>query len=77
MKLSKGDSSFKGLSPVEHYYDKGVYKYTYGATPDYNEILKIKRKVNEKFKDAFIVAFVKGERVDTQKAIAQFRKNNP
>ena len=76
-KLPKGDSAFKGLSPVEYYHDKGVYKYTYGATPDYNEILRVKRKVNEKFKDAFIVAFVKGERVDTQKAIAQFRKNNP
>lgn len=76
-KLAKGDPAFKGLSPVESYYDKGLYKYTCGATADYNEILRIKRKVNEKFKDAFVVAFVKGVRVDTQKAIAQFRKNNP
>ena len=76
-KLSQGDPSFKGLSPVGHYYDKGMYKYTYGASTNYNEILNIKRKVNEKFKDAFIVAFVKGERVDTQQAIAQFQKNNP
>ena len=76
-KLAKGDPAFKGLSPVESYYDKGLYKYTYGATTDYNEILRVKRKVNEKFKDAFVVAFVRGERVDTQKAIAQFHKNNP
>ena len=76
-KLAKGDPAFKGLSSVESYYDKGLYKYTCGATADYNEILRIKRKVNEKFKDAFVVAFVKGVRVDTQKAIAQFRKNNP
>ena len=75
-KLSKGDQAFKGLSPVDYYYDKGLYKYTYGATPDYNEVLRLKRKVNEKFKDAFVVAFVKGERVDTQQAIAQFHKNN-
>ena len=74
--LAKGNQAFKGLSPVESYYDKGLYKYTYGATADYNEILRIKRKVNEKFKDAFVVAFVKGVRVDTQKAIAQFHKNN-
>ena len=74
--LPKGNQAFKGLSPVEYYYDKGMYKYTYGASTDYNEILRIKRKVNEKFKDAFIVAFVKGERVDTQQAIAQFQKNN-
>ena len=76
-KLLQGDPVFKGLSPVEFYYDKGLYKYTYGATADYNEVLRVKRKVNEKFKDAFVVAFVSGERVDTQKAIAQFHKNNP
>ena len=76
-KVSSGDQAFKGLSPVEYYYDKGLYKYTCGASTNYNEILKIKRKVNEKFKDAFVVAFVKGVRVDTQQAIAQFQKNNP
>lgn len=76
-KLGKGDSAFKGLGPVEYYYDKGLYKYTYGASTNYNEILRTKRKVNEKFKDAFIVAFIKGERVDTQQAIALFKKNHP
>ena len=76
-KLSKGNQAFKGLTPVDCYYDKGLYKYTYGASTDYNEILRLKRKVNEKFRDAFIVAFVKGERIDTKKAIAQFQKNNP
>ena len=76
-KLAQGDKAFKGLSPVEYYQDKGMYKYTYGHTTDYNEILRLKRKVNEKFKDAFIVAFIKGERVETQQAIALFKKNNP
>lgn len=76
-KLSRGDAALKGLSPVAYYYDKGLYKYTYGESTNYNEILRTKRKVNEKFKDAFIVAFIKGERVDTQQAIALFRKNNP
>ena len=76
-KLSNGDQVFKGLVSVEYYYDKGLYKYTCGASTNYNEILEIKRKVNEKFKDAFVVAFVRGERIDTQQAIAQFQKNNP
>lgn len=75
--LSQGDNAFKGLRPVEFYYDKGLYKYTYGASTNYNEIIKVKKKVNEKFKDAFIVAFIKGERIDTQQAIALFKKNNP
>ena len=75
-KLSNGDVALKGLSPVSYYYDNGLYKYTYGESVNYNEILRTKRKVNEKFRDAFIVAFVKGKRVDTQQAIALFRQNN-
>lgn len=74
--LANGDRAFKGLSPVSYYEEKGLYKYTYGSSSNYNEILQIKRKVNEKFKDAFVVAFIKGERVDTQQAIALFRKYN-
>ena len=66
----KGNQAFKGLSPVSYYYEKGLYKYTYGATTDYNEILRLKKKVNEKFKDAFIVAFINDNRIDTKQAIA-------
>lgn len=76
-KLEQGDKAFKGLNPVGHYTEKGMYKYTYGNTTDYNEIVRLKRKVNENFKDAFIVAFIKGERIETQQAIALFKKNNP
>ena len=76
-KLEQGDKAFKGLNPVAYYTDNGMYKYTYGNTTDYNEIVRLKRKVNENFKDAFIVAFVKGERIETQQAIALFKKNNP
>ena len=76
-KLKQGDKAFKGLNPVEHYYDKGLYKYTYGSTTDYNEIVRLKKKVNEKFKDAFIVAFIRNERIDTKEAIALYKKQNP
>ena len=76
-KLNKGDAAFKGLTPVSYYYDKGLYKYTYGDTADYNEILRTRRKVCEKFKDAFVVAFIDGERVDTQQAIVLFKKQHP
>lgn len=75
--LAAEDKAFKGLKPVEFYYDKGLYKYTYGSSTNYNDIIRIKKKVNEKFKDAFIVAFVHGERIDTQQAIALFKQNNP
>lgn len=76
-KLEKGNPAFKGVSPVSYYYEKGLYKYTCGESANYNEILHVKNKVNEKFKDAFVVAFVKGERIDTQQAIALFKQQNP
>lgn len=75
--LKEGDKAFKGLSPVSHYHDNGLYKYTYGATPDYNEIVRLKKKVNEKFKDAFIVAFIRDKRIDTKEAIALYKQQNP
>ncbi|MBR4041534.1 MAG: N-acetylmuramoyl-L-alanine amidase [Bacteroidaceae bacterium] len=75
--LAAEDKAFKGLKPIEFYYDKGLYKYTYGSSTNYNDIIRIKKKVNEKFKDAFIVAFVQGERIGTQQAIALFKQNNP
>jgi N-acetylmuramoyl-L-alanine amidase len=76
VQLKDNDKAFNGLTPVTYYQEKGVYKYTYGATTDYNQILRTKKKVNEKFKDAFIVAFINGERVNTQQAIALYKENN-
>lgn len=75
--LKKADKQFKGLSPVDYYKENGMYKYTYGASADYNKILRIKKNVNPKFKDSFIIAFVNGTKVDVRQAIATFknRKN--
>lgn len=75
--LKDGDGAFKGLSPIGYYHDNGLYKYTYGESVSYDEILRMKRYVNEKFNDAFIVAFLKGKRMDTQQAIALFKQQNP
>lgn len=76
-KLQSNDKAFKGLSPVECYFDKGMYKYTTGSSTDYYEIVKLKKRINEKFKDAFIVAFINNERTDTQQAIALFKQTHP
>ena len=67
---------FKGLSPVSHYKENGIYKYTYGESTDYNRILRLKRsKVDGKFKDAFIIAFKNGEKMNINQAIREFKKN--
>lgn len=74
--LPKNSRQFKGLSPVDRYKEKGIYKYTYGESTDYNKILRLKRsKVDAKFKDAFIIAFKDGEKMNINQAIKEFKKN--
>lgn len=61
--LPQKSSRLKGLSPVDYYKEGKSYKYTYGSTNDFNEILKIQKQVKTKFKDAFVVKFKNGKRV--------------
>jgi N-acetylmuramoyl-L-alanine amidase len=71
--LKGNDKRFKGLK-ADCYKENGIYKYTHGESEDYNEILKLKREIADKFKDAFIVAFLDGKRTDTRQAIELFKK---
>lgn len=74
--LPSKSRQFKGLAPVEHYKEKGIYKYTYGADTDYNKILRLKRsKTHSKFKDAFIIAFKNGKKMNVNQAIKEFKQN--
>ena len=41
-KLESGSSSFKGLSPVDFYFNGGLYKYTYGSS---NNLDKVKNEL--------------------------------
>lgn len=61
--LPQDSPLLKGLWPVNYYLDEGIYKYTFGSTANYNEILRVQKEVRTKFKDAFIVKFKNGERV--------------
>lgn len=72
--LTKNDKRFKGLANIDYYKEGGVYKYTYGASPDYNKVLRTKRSITEKFKDAFIIAFRNGEKMNINEAIIEFKK---
>ncbi len=74
--LKEGAKELKGLSPVECYKEGGYYKYTYGESGDYDEILEIKKKVSAQFKDAFIVAFRDGRKMDVRQAAAEAKKKN-
>lgn len=73
--LAKNDKRLKGLTDVDYYKEGGLCKYTYGASPDYNKVLRTRNNVRTKFKDAFIVAFKNGSKVDINAAIQEFKKN--
>lgn len=72
--LAKNDKRLKGLTNVDYYKEGGVYKYTYGASSDYNKVVRTKRTITDKFKDAFIVAFRNGEKMNVNAAITEFKK---
>ena len=74
-KLPAGSKLFKGLTPVGHYQEKGIYKYTYGDSHDYNKVLRTKRQLSTKFKDAFIIAFKNGKKMNVNEAIKEFKNN--
>ena len=74
-KLPSKSKQFKGLSPVTYYQEKGMYKYTYGESTDYNKVLRTKRQISAKFKGAFIIAFKNGQKMDVNQAIKEFKNN--
>ena len=74
-KLRDGDPQFKGLTGVDSYKDGNMWKYTVGSSTDYNEIYQLRKEVVKKFPQAFIIAFKNGQRVDTQAAYQEFKRN--
>ena len=74
--LKANDRQLKGLTGVESYKEGNLWKYTIGASANYNEIYRLRKDVLEKFPQAFIIAFKNGERVDAAAAVQEFKNNN-
>lgn len=72
--LAANDKRLKGLKGVEYYQEGGLCKYTYGASTDYNKVLRTKREIALKFKDAFIIAFKNGKKTSVSAAIEELKK---
>ena len=64
----------KGEKDVDYYLEGGLYKYTKGATTDYNEILRLRKQLLAKFPQCFIIAFKNGQKMDVRQAIQEFKK---
>lgn len=71
--LKAGSPSLKDC-PLAYYEEGGTYKYTYGSTHDYNEALRLRKQVLEKFPQCFIIAFEDGKRVDKDAAVQKWKK---
>lgn len=74
--LRLDDKRFKGLKGIQYYKENGLYKYTYEESPNYNRVLKTKRQITALFKDAFIIAWKNGGRMNIYTAINEFKTKN-
>lgn len=63
-KLSSSSRLLKGYKEVDYYIEKGTYKYTYGESTSFDTIRRLRRSILKDFKDAFIIAFKDGEKVN-------------
>lgn len=70
-----GKLTFQRPVPIDFYKEDNYYKYTYGATTDYNEAQRIRNEIKKDFEGAFIVAFRNNEKMELKQAIDEFRKN--
>ena len=58
-----GAAVFQGLSPVSYYREGTTYRFTYGSASSREEISLLLPRVRQKFRDAFIIEMLDGQRV--------------
>ena len=67
-KLKKNSPLLKGRTDADFYKEGNLYKYTVGASTDYQQIYQLRKSLLSKFPQAFIVAFQDGVKVDANEA---------
>ena len=74
-KLPVTDKAFKGIKDVAVYESNGAYRYTSGHFTTKSEAAARQAELRNKgYKDAFIIAFVNGERVSVKQAEEMLKK---
>ena len=74
MRLKATDRRLKGHQEAEYYEEGGLFKYTVGASENYNEINQLRKSLSEQFPEAFVIAFKNGQKMNIQEAIREFKK---
>ena len=68
--LPENHVSMKGEKNLSYYEESGWIKYTAGDTSSYEEIKQLKKALDKKFGDSFIVAFFKGKKISLKEALS-------
>ncbi len=72
-KMKASDKRLKDVKDFDCYKEDGMWKYTIGASADYNEIYRLRKGILDKFPQAFIIAYRNGEKIDAGKAYQEFK----
>ena len=73
-KLKQGDAQLKGEKNAVCYQEGGMYKYTVGASANYQEIYNLRKQLLGRFPQAFIIAFKNEVKVDVNEAIREYKR---
>lgn len=74
-KIPLTSTQFKDIDGLWEYKENGLFKYTAGSFDDSNEALKMQKAMREKgFKEAFVVAFQGGKRINMKDALMMQKK---
>lgn len=73
--LRPDNAQLKGAVELGSYEENGMYKYTCGASTDYNAIYRLRKSLLDKFPEAFIIAFKDGRKANVVEALQEFRRN--
>lgn len=71
--LAQNSKMLKGQTDADHYQEGGMYKYTVGASTDYNAVNRLRAQLQEKFPGCFVVAFKNGKKMNVNEAIREFK----
>ncbi len=68
-------SNFKGLENIRRIKSGNVYKYFYGKESKPEEIEELKKQIQKKYRDSFIVAFQNDRQIPVKEAIKLIKRN--
>ena len=73
VKLKANDARFKKHHDAVFYMENGMYKYTIGASEDYNAINRLRKELLPDFPEAFVIAFRNGDKMNVVEAVREFK----